>query len=416
MTASPYPRLHAPTRGGALLAVVIILLLAASAALAAAGRSAHRAELLAGARNVALLAEAKTALLGYAVQYPEIHPGEELGYLPCPDRNQDGSAQSPCHAKNHGAFGWLPWRTLGLPATRDGRAQCLWYAVAGSIKNSPKPVTLNWDSPGRFEIVDSAGQTLGGAGYSAAAVILAPGEALPGQARPPANTPHCPGSASAAADLPAFIDHPYALDLEGNITIVHGLPGSSVNDLAAWLTIDEIFAVLRRRTDFSATLDTVLDIAAATLQTRLGDPAFLAAHADSVHDNRAHGRLPDAAGFGVPPEQENLYNNWHDQMRFAACIDGSACLTAILADSALSPSAAATETCRALILFGGERQRGGAAQQRGSASERADAAQYLEGANLTSFASGAGHYAGYRHYAIADPRQPASEDLIRCIP
>ncbi|MDR2031195.1 MAG: hypothetical protein LBP86_02820 [Azoarcus sp.] len=409
-------RSRIPMRGGALLAAVLVMLFAASAALVTAGQSAHRAEWLAIARDAALLAEAKAALLGYAVRYPEAHPDKEWGYLPCPDRDNDGSAQSPCHARNHGAFGRLPWRTLGMSMARDGHGQCLWYAVAGSIKNEPEAMTLNWDSPGQFKIVDSAGQTLAGAGYSVAAVILAPGAALPGQTRPPATPSRCPGSDSAAADLPAFLDLPYALDFAGGIAIVHGLPGSDVNDLVAWLTIDEIFAVLRRRADFSARLDTALDFAAAALHARLDDTAFLAAHTDSVHGHRAHGRLPDAAEFAMTKEQGTLHNNWHDQMRFVVCLDGSACLTAALADSALSPAVVVTETCRALILFGGERQRGGAAQQRRDASERADAAQYLEGANLTSFTTGAGHYSGYRHYAITDPRQPASEDLIRCLP
>jgi hypothetical protein len=163
-------------------------------------------------------------------------------------------------------------------------------------------------------------------------------------------------------------------------------------------------------------IDDVLDAAAVGLTAQLDDPGFFSAHADFVHTNRVHGRLPAASVLGIAPEAADLYDNWRDQLRFVACTDASTCLHATLADSALAPFTTTSATCRALILFGGERQRGASPQSRSTTSERADPAQYLEGVNLASFTSGSGVYTGFRHFAITSPTQAANEELIRCLP
>ncbi|MDR1064451.1 MAG: hypothetical protein LBL48_11090 [Azoarcus sp.] len=408
-------------RGGALLAIVILLLLAASATLAAARHLLHQSGRRAEAHSAATLAEARAALLGYAIGYPELHPGQRPGYLPCPDNANTGSAPGvACHARGLGAFGRFPYRTLGLPIPADGRGQCLWYAVSGSFKHNPKALTLNWDSPGQFEIVDTAGRTLGGEGHSAVAVLIAPGPPLPGQERPPAaatmGAQRCPGSDNPAADLPAFLDRAYGSGFAEGIVITHGLPGSNANDIVAWLTVDDIFNALRLRPDFPALIDTALDAAATALQTWLDDPGLIAAHAETIIGDRAHGRFPGAAASGVAPEAADIHDNWRDQLRFVACTGETACLTATLADSATSNASAVAEACRAIVLFGGERLRGDTPQRRRTDTERADPAQYLEGENLASYTAGAGGYNGFRHYTIIDRRQPASEDIVRCIP
>ncbi|MDR2188427.1 MAG: hypothetical protein LBE62_10300 [Azonexus sp.] len=416
---APTMPLFGRQHGGALLPAVLLLLLMASAALVTSGHLAagHRT----GGRSIAALAQAREALIGYAFSYPELqHDGQGIGYLPCPDKTNSGSVSlGACNARDHGAFGRFPHRTLGLPVLRDHHGQCLWYAVAGSVKHNPKPLALNWDSPGQFRIVSPSGRAISGTEHDVIAVILAPGAALPGQIRP-TGAQRCPGSTSASDDLPVYLDRPYDADITGNIDIVHGEPEASINDIAAWITVDELFNTLRRRSDFPGMIDGLLNAASTALQSRLSDPipdggtAFLAAQAETIIGNRAHGRLPDGATLGV--EEAAVYDNWRDQLRFVACMDDSACLTATLTDSALSTPVSATETCRALVLFGGERLRGNKPQRRSAGTERADSGQYLEGMNHVSFVSGTGDYAGYRHYAIADPHQPASEDLIRCIP
>jgi hypothetical protein len=398
-----------------LLAATILMLLAASATLAAARHFVYQSERRTEARTVAALAEAREALLGYAASYPELHPGQGPGYLPCPDAANTGSAPGvACHARGLAAFGRFPYRTLGLPVPVDG--QCLWYAVSGNFKHNPKALRLNWDSPGQFTVVDTGGRAPGGENLDAVAALIAPGPPLPGQERPPATTTgpqRCPGG-NAIADLPAFLDRAYGSGSAGDIAIIHGLPGSDANDIVSWLTADDIFDILRLRPDFSATIDAALEAAATALQARLGDPDFIGAHAETLIGNRAHGRMPDAVS--VAPEAADIYEHWHDQLRFAACADGNACLKASLTDSAASPAEAIVETCRAIVIFGGQRRRGEAAQRRRSEDERTDPAQYLEGENLVSYTTGTGDYSGFRHYAVTDRRRPASEDLLRCIP
>ena len=94
------------------------------------------------------LAQAKEALIGYAinVQFPNsnscyntfthINNCPRPGELPCPDTNNDGSADSCSNQSDR--LGRLPWKTLGLPDLRDGSGERLWYAVSNNFKNNPR--------------------------------------------------------------------------------------------------------------------------------------------------------------------------------------------------------------------------------------------------------------------------------------
>ena len=129
------------------------------------------------------LAEAKDALLGFALGYDKTHSMTPPGYLPCPDTDGDGSADPPCGAKGVSYLGRLPWRTLGLEQLRGGGGECLWYAVSGAYKDNPK--SLNSDSAGAFEVKDKGGNFVPDvdASNKAIAVIFAAGKRLGGQNR-----------------------------------------------------------------------------------------------------------------------------------------------------------------------------------------------------------------------------------------
>ena len=159
-------------RGAALLALVLALALGSGLVtiewIEAAARSSHAAR-----RTEAALAAARDALIGYAASYPDQHSGRHgPGYLPCPDRSGNGSPNTPCPATS---LGRLPWRRLGLHDPRDGAGERLWYALdrrfrAIGYKHRP----LNSDTAADLAVDGRSG---------VAAVILAPGPALPFQDR-----------------------------------------------------------------------------------------------------------------------------------------------------------------------------------------------------------------------------------------
>jgi hypothetical protein len=77
------------------------------------------------------LAQAKEALIAYAVTYKDTHDTftsfNVPGYLPCPDPGPggatEGQAASSCGALWVSVMGKLPWKTLGLDALKDGSGE-----------------------------------------------------------------------------------------------------------------------------------------------------------------------------------------------------------------------------------------------------------------------------------------------------
>ncbi len=258
-------------RGAALLIMLLLLVLGAtvlfSRNLFSQLPSASRA-----ASNAALLAEAKEALLGYAATWDATHPGE-LGFLPCPDVDGSGTTSEgeahelACGAQYRSVLGRLPWRTLGLDPGRTRGGECLWYAVSGSWKagGAAKPALLNEDSSGQFRLLAADGTTVI-AGTSAAdrpvAVLIAPGQSLPGQVRTtlPAGVTQCGGSFVAARyldnDAASGIDNAtLAATADAVDDVISADPGSTgVNDQVLFITRREIQDRLLRRTDVQASL------------------------------------------------------------------------------------------------------------------------------------------------------------------
>jgi hypothetical protein len=116
-------------------AVFIVTLLACAAALAMGVRAGEVQRLRITERA---LAHAKEALIAYAAERP-ITPAVGPGYLPCPDTDDDGWAESTCgslsgHLGQAERLGRLPWKTLGLADLRDGHGERLWYAVSSRHK------------------------------------------------------------------------------------------------------------------------------------------------------------------------------------------------------------------------------------------------------------------------------------------
>lgn len=133
------------------------------------------------------LAEAKNALLSYAVSVNLIHSGcgsscPRPGDLPCPDTNNDGVAEVSCGnaagtTGQSSRIGRLPWKTLGLEDLRDGNGDRLWYAVSNRFKQNTRALPLNSDTAGTISIMDSSGNLLQDAtsGSGVVAVVISVG-------------------------------------------------------------------------------------------------------------------------------------------------------------------------------------------------------------------------------------------------
>jgi hypothetical protein len=184
-------------RSGAFLILVALVLLGAIGALFAAAATFR----LAAARERTTeraLAQAREALIAYAADRP-INALVGPGYLPCPDLDGDGWAESTCGSLDGSSgqeqrLGFLPWKTLGLPMLADGDGERLWHAVSSKYKGllncgvSRGCVDMSPPSAlGTITVRDASGRaihdgTIGTAARAgeggAAAVVIAPGAPL----------------------------------------------------------------------------------------------------------------------------------------------------------------------------------------------------------------------------------------------
>jgi hypothetical protein len=176
-------------RGVALL-IVLLLVACIGASFAALALGAR----VAAAREHATersLAQAREALIAYAVGRP-INAAVGPGYLPCPDLDGDGWAESTCGSLDGATgqaqrLGLLPWKTLGLPELRDGAGERLWYAVSTKYKGllncaaSSACVDMTpAHAPGTITVRAPDGSVVhdGRVASGALAVVIAPGAPL----------------------------------------------------------------------------------------------------------------------------------------------------------------------------------------------------------------------------------------------
>lgn len=176
------PKIKRQTGTVLLILLTIFMLAVASALLAKISNISSK--LNQNQTTVAVLAQAKDALIGFALSYAEQHPGQPQGFLPCPDTTGDGTANGACGVTGQSVIGRLPWRTLKLPPLRDGASECLWYAVSGTYKNNPK-ISLTSDTDGLFLIKNQKGNTLVGVTplEQAVAIVFSAGSAIGQQNR-----------------------------------------------------------------------------------------------------------------------------------------------------------------------------------------------------------------------------------------
>src|SRR4051812_11692042 len=162
-------------RGQTLLLLMLMLsfgaVLFVSASTTEMGRS-----IKADSRTRDALEQAKQALVGRAVA-----DANRPGSLPCPDTDDDGSADLFVGSACPSYIGRLPWRTLGVGDLRDQHGERLWYALTPAFRDHPSAAALNSDTRGALTVYSNSESTV--LATEAIAVVFAPGFALRDQRR-----------------------------------------------------------------------------------------------------------------------------------------------------------------------------------------------------------------------------------------
>ena len=382
-------------RGAALLILALIIGFV-TAALLFNRFSVRNLELEREAKTTAALAEAKAALLGFAVSF-----GAEPGYtghafLPCTETqltfNNEGSAEGNCGSTHVNSIGRLPWRSLKSPALRDGEKECLWYAVSGSYKNSGSsaPKMLNADSPGQFEIVTQDGTLLAGntPENRAVGVIFSPGGITGAQNRAPLQgTDSCPGNYNAANYLEtlngvnnAFVNsNPDRID-----RFILANKTGTFNDKLVFITQDEVFGKLVAHPTFLPRMQVltakIANCLAANYETM--QPANLVLGDYRKDDDYvsagtlARGRIPKSVTNCLSASELPLWKNWKDHFFYVRC--------------ATSCTVNGGGSYDAIVFFAGKRL---ARQTRRAppieaVDTKSEIGNYLEGCNASNFANG----------------------------
>lgn len=237
---------HDNQHGGALIILVLILVIAGTTALFSL-LDGTSAKLERNKKTSAAMAEAKSALIGYALLN-----ATKPGTLLCTDSNNDGS--SDVSGGNCSSYiGKLPWKQLGIQMLRDGYSECLWYALSPVFRN---PITvanrltnpLNSMINGTINLVDDNDVLLTGVN-PVIAVIFAPQYPLAGQNRSGAATTYCPGDSipNNYLDTKGAINNATGNVAGNNYTFKLGELDNNFNDQMVYITAKEFYPLLRKR-------------------------------------------------------------------------------------------------------------------------------------------------------------------------
>jgi hypothetical protein len=168
------PSRRAP-RGQAL--IILLLMTSIAAMLLVYGSTSEVARAVKAEQKTRTTLEyARQALIGRA-----IGDGNRPGSFPCPDGDNDGSADLFIGSACPNYIGRLPWRTLGTGDLRDESGERLWYALAPAFRDHPGAAPLNSDTVGALVVYSGSDATT--ISREAVAIVFAAGPPLGGQAR-----------------------------------------------------------------------------------------------------------------------------------------------------------------------------------------------------------------------------------------
>ena len=433
-------RLHnnsAASQRGAALLIFFILLSIGLLALFVSNIGAHNLKLERDAVTAKALADAKIALIGFAVSGPLTNiclassncprPGD----LPCPDLHNlgDPNAGTPTTPCSGNVIGRLPWKTLGLPDLRDASGERLWYVVSSNFSNSPRIFPLNSDTTGTLTVSEADGAISHDATNQtgAIAVILAPGSPLTRQdgfiqTRNPAGYNSPANYLDVAPSISPYLPTPEDNASFANSTVNGFINGEIkvngavvLNDRLITVSKGELMPLIEKRVAkevVHALNDYFCGVGNATTagnciaaggnrfyptpadfnnNTCLGTGA-IPANCQSGAANR--GRIPanpavswDALSIlrGAAGSQPKWFraNAWREQVYYAvapACVDGTSNCNGAGYLTLLNPPAPPLNAERFVLVVSGQLLPG---QSRALASDKSVEANYLEDENLT---------------------------------
>ena len=182
---------------GAVLMVMLMILVVGASALLLNSLNNSSMKALRDQKTAEALAQAKDALISYAINSENSGPALSArpGNFPCPDRDAPGAAgygdeESSCSSGGLTSIRRLPWKSLSIAEPVDGDGEPLWYVLSDNFRKATS--IINSDSVGSLQVYDRDGTTLlTPLGAEAVAIIFAPGVALSGQNRS-TNIATCP--------------------------------------------------------------------------------------------------------------------------------------------------------------------------------------------------------------------------------
>jgi hypothetical protein len=393
---------------GAALLIMLVILVVGIAAVLITSLTSSAVKTARQNSTAASLAQAKEALIGYAVTYLDTHttPSPQVfGYLPCPDSSSgsEGVAVSGCSSQGISAIGRLPWATLDLSALRDGDSECLWYAVSGTYKSQPKTSLMNWDTNGLLQVFSSDGALLTQPNNQAVAVIFAPGATQPGQDRSGTIFPVCGGNYTAANYLDNDATHSINNTDIATGKFIQGTSGGNVNDQMLFITKQDIWNAIKKRNDFGTFVTTTLLPAATACLSSHPNPVTI--NFDTMNETTVTtalgslyiGRIPSSALTSCV--NNNYVTQWRDNLLYAICAS-SGCLGGN----------------NGIVIFAGEKNTA-LSQQRIINADKNNWSNYLEDTAapsniLTAFTTGATTFIGASSYSASSP----STDVLAFIP
>jgi hypothetical protein len=397
-----------PTRSQRGAVLMLLLLLFAVGALAVFVTGLNRATVQLDRDRITseALAQAKEALIGDAAAVSEV---TDAGHLQLPDLGfgpihptvlSEGYA-APNFAgnfKDYSVIGKIPWRSLGIAPLQDGQGECLWYVVSGRFKKTPPTGDVfNWDTPGQIDVIDGNGSPIAN---NIAALVVSPGRGVDQQERKqsdPAYT-QCGGN----YDARNYLDSYNVSDaVSGVVNYFSGSTNSRVapdannkqfvmaannhyNDRFLFITVDDIFRPIIRRSDF-----------ATQIQDLLNDTYFWTTNITLTGDKGTD----DILCSSLSPSNRPFCINWKEMLL----------LTNLPSPSPITIDGSPTsEVCDRVLIFGGQKK---ATQVRLTADDKDKPVNYLEAPNLDAFAAHDGSFSGASGFKSTNP----SADILRCI-